>query len=39
MSQLNNLLLECLKNELELDYFDKTDIKLSSYEYNYSKYC
>jgi hypothetical protein len=27
MSQLNNLLLECLKNELELDYFDKTDIK------------
>jgi hypothetical protein len=29
MSQLNNLLLECLKNELELDYMDQLDIKQS----------
>jgi hypothetical protein len=29
MSELNNLLLECLKNELELDYMDQLDIKQS----------
>ena len=27
MSQINNLLLECIKNELELDYSDQLDIK------------
>ena len=27
MSPINNLLLECLKNELELDYSDQLDIK------------